>query len=225
MVSRPRAVQRPVRRPAPTDDAPGRLPPGQVRARRWPVLHQGEVPPFDPTTWSFRIDGLVRVPLSLDWAAFSALPLERVRTGGDLHCVTRWSKLDNDWHGFRAADLLALADPLPMARFAVLHGEGGYTANVPLAALRDPAALLATGADGNPLAPEHGAPLRAVIPALYAWKSVKWLLRIEVLAEDRPGFWEGYGYSNSADAWKEERFADGDPGPTGPDGSERLGRS
>lgn len=216
MVSRPRAAVRPVRKPAPTADEAGRLPPGQVAARRWPVLHQGAVPPFDPSTWDLRVDGLVANPLHLDWAAFSGLPLAPVRAGGDLHCVTRWSKLDNDWHGVRAADLLALAGPLPAAAFVVLHGEGGYTANVPLAVLLDPAALLVTGVDGGPLPPEHGAPLRAVIPALYAWKSVKWLRRLEVVAVDRPGFWEAYGYSNSARAWDDERFADGDPGSAGP---------
>jgi DMSO/TMAO reductase YedYZ molybdopterin-dependent catalytic subunit len=186
-----------------------RLPPGQFPARRWPVLHQGEAPPFHPATWNLRVFGHVRQPLTLDWFTFSALPLLQVRTGGDLHCVTRWSKLDNDWTGFRAADLLALAEPLPEGRFVVLHGDGGYTANVALAALRDPAALLVTGVDGGPLPPEHGAPLRAVIPALYAWKSVKWLRALELTAEDRPGFWETYGYSNTADVWREERFEDG----------------
>lgn len=216
MIARARTPQRTVRKPATSDEFAGRLPPGQIPARRWPVLHKGEVPEFDPATWEFRVWGLVGRELRLDWDGFAALPLEAVRTGGDLHCVTRWSKLDNDWQGIRAADLLALAEPLPEASFVVLHGEGGYTANVPIGALRDPSALLVTGVDGGPLPPQYGAPLRAVLPALYAWKSVKWLRGLEVLAEDRPGFWEAYGYSNGADAWKEERFEDGDPGSVGP---------
>ena len=199
---RPRAIRKPVIESV----DPARLPPGQHAAKRWPVLHQGDVPAFDPATWDFRVFGLVRNELRLDWDAFRALPT--VTAAGELHCVTRWSWLDSRWDGVRARDLIAKADPLPEARFAIMHGEAGYTANVPLAALLDERALLATGADGAPLSPQHGFPVRSVVPQLYAWKSVKWLRAIELAAEDRPGFWESFGYSNSADPWREERFDD-----------------
>ena len=202
MVSRPRAIKRPTIAPEQAE----RLPPGQVLTRRWPVLHHGEIPPFDPTTWDLRVFGLVTEPLRLDWDAFQALP--RVTVTGDMHCVTRWSKLDNRWQGVAAREILARAGVLPDARFVLFHAEGGYTANLPLAALDDNDAILATAHDGEPLTPEHGAPLRVVIPKRYAWKGAKWLRGIELLAEDRPGFWEGYGYSATADPWREERFAD-----------------
>jgi DMSO/TMAO reductase YedYZ molybdopterin-dependent catalytic subunit len=140
--------------------------------------------------------------------------LPRVTVAGDLHCVTRWSLLGRAWHGVPFATVLDRAGVLPEAVFALLVGEGGYTANVPLGALRDENAILALGSDGEPLAPEHGFPLRAIIPSRYAWKSVKWLRAIELLSEDQPGFWERYGYSDNADPWREERFRDetGQPG-------------
>jgi DMSO/TMAO reductase YedYZ molybdopterin-dependent catalytic subunit len=202
MVSRPRTVKRPPVAPELAD----RLPPGQVLTRRWPVLHHGEVPPFNPETWDLRVVGLVEAPLRFGWEEFLALP--RTTVTADMHCVTRWSKLGNVWEGVLARELLARAGVRPEARFVLLHAEGGYTANLPLAAFVDDDALLATGHDGEPLTPEHGAPLRAVIPKRYAWKGAKWLRGIELLAEDRPGFWEGYGYSATADPWREERFAE-----------------
>jgi DMSO/TMAO reductase YedYZ molybdopterin-dependent catalytic subunit len=181
-----------------------RLPPGQILTRRWPVLHQGDVPPFDPETWDLRVWGLVDEPRVWTWDDFSALPMDSA--AGDLHCVTRWSSIDHRWRGVRPSVLFALIRAQPMARFALLHGEGGYTANVPVEVLLGEDVLLATHHDGEPLLPEHGAPLRVVIPSRYAWKSVKWLRGIELLAEDEPGFWERYGYSNSADPWREQRF-------------------
>lgn len=193
-----------VRRPRPAATPPDRLPPGQFATPRWPVLHQGPVPRFDPAVWDVRVFGLVERPLTFSWEAFAALPTTTVR--GDLHCVTRWSKLDNAWQGVAAREIAALAGPLPEARFVLLHGEGGYTANLPLGVFLDEDVLLATGHDGAPLSPEHGAPVRAVAPRRYAWKSVKWLRGVEFLAADRPGYWEGYGYSDSADPWREERF-------------------
>lgn len=198
---RQRTVRRPTIEPTATP-----LPPGQFLAKRWPVLHQGDVPAFDPASWDFRIWGLVERDLALTWPAFSDLPT--VESPGDLHCVTRWTKADNIWRGVPAASLLDLAAPLPTAHFAILHGEAGYTANVPVDALREEGVLLATHHGGHPLLPEHGAPVRAVLPRLYAWKSVKWMRGIELIQEDRLGFWEEFGYSSSADAWKEERFAD-----------------
>lgn len=203
MSQRTRAA-RPPRRPTVPSALADRVPPGQIVASRWPVLHQGIVAPFDPAVWDFRVWGLVETSGAWSWADFQTLPT--MRTGGDLHCVTRWSSLDHVWQGVAPRMIVELAGILPAARFVVLHGEGGYTANLPLEALLADDVVLATHHDGLPLTPEHGAPLRAVIPGRYAWKSVKWLRGLEFLSDDRPGFWEGFGYSNSADPWREERF-------------------
>lgn len=201
MVTRSRGVKRPVAVPTVGE----RLPPGQHPTRRWPVFHHGEIPAVDLATWDLRVFGLVEEPLRLTWAAFLALP--RVTVTADMHCVTRWSALDHTWEGVAAAEIAARAKPRPGARFVLAHAEGGYTANLPLEAFLDPGALLASAHNGEALTPEHGAPLRLVVPDRYAWKSAKWLRGIEFLAEDRPGFWEGYGYHDNADVWREERFA------------------
>ena len=199
-----RSVRR-VRRPAIPAGLEHRVPPGQVVATRWPVLHQGEIPPFDPATWDFRVFGLVDAERSWAWDQWQDLPT--VTIDGDLHCVTRWSSLGHTWTGVSAQDLCNLAGVMPAARFVVLHGEGGYSANLSIDDFVDPRVVIATHHDGEPLSPEHGGPLRAVIPERYAWKSVKWLRGVEFLDQDRPGFWEAFGYSNSADPWREERFA------------------
>ncbi len=183
-----------------------RLPRGPVIAKRWAVLHQGEVPAFDPATWDFELAGLVQTPLRLSWGEFCALP--QVTVAGDLHCVTRWSVMDRTWTGVPFLTLLDRAGVLDTARFATLIAEGGYTANVPLDALTGPDALLAMASNGQDLAPEHGFPVRALIASRYAWKSVKWIRGIELRADDQPGFWEQYGYSDNADPWREERFRD-----------------
>jgi DMSO/TMAO reductase YedYZ molybdopterin-dependent catalytic subunit len=180
------------------------VPPGQVIASRWPVLHKGDIPPFDPATWELRIRGLVDVPKRWTWAELQALPT--VTIDGDLHCVTRWSSLGHTWTGVTSRAICDLVGVRPSARFVVLHGEAGYSANLAIDDFLDRRVVLATHHDGAPLTPEHGAPLRAVVPDRYAWKSVKWLRAVEFLAEDRPGFWESFGYSNSADPWREERF-------------------
>ncbi|MBA3415027.1 MAG: sulfite oxidase-like oxidoreductase [Chloroflexia bacterium] len=201
MTARARSVRKPALREA---DAPD-LPPGQFPAKRWTVLHQGEVPRFDPATWDLRLWGEVERPVLLSWPEFAALPtVERV---GDLHCVSRWSKLDNRWRGVDPRELARIVGPRSCSRHVVLHGEGGYTANLPLEAFLSPDTILATHHDDRLLTAEHGAPLRAVVPERYAWKSVKWLRGVEFLAADRPGFWEGFGFSNSASVWAEERFA------------------
>lgn len=201
-MQRTRTVRLP-RRSIP-DALTNRVPPGQIVTPRWPVLHQGDVPAFDPETWDFRIWGLVESPQVLTWDVFQSLPVTSVE--GDLHCVTRWSTFDHRWTGVRPLVLHELAGVPANARFALLHGEAGYTANIPIDALLGEDVILATAHDGDPLSPEHGAPLRAVIPGRYAWKSVKWLRGIEFLEDDQPGYWEAYGYSNSADPWREERF-------------------
>lgn len=183
---------------------PARLPPGQYLTEKWPVLHAGEVPDVDLSTWTFRVFGEVEEPLELTWEQFGEL--QRTEHTQDIHCVTRWSRFDMTFRGVHWRDLAPLVRPKPGARFAIAHAEQGFTTNVPLGSLEDDHALLATEADGEPLSPEHGAPLRLVIPGKYFWKSAKWLRGIELSAVDQPGFWERYGYHNDADPWNEERY-------------------
>ena len=203
MTARPRPKRTP-RLPAVAPELADRVPPGQIVTPRWPVLHQGDVPTFDPETWELRVWGCVRTPVRWSWAEFQHLP--ETTSAGDLHCVTRWSTLDHQWTGVAAGTILGLVDPLPEARAVMLHAGSGYSANITLEVFAAADTLLATRHNGAPLTPEHGGPLRAVLPGLYAWKSVKWLRGIEFVAEERPGFWEGYGYHNAGDVWREERF-------------------
>ena len=184
---------------------PARLPPGQYLTEKWPVLHAGEVPRVDLATWTIRVFGEVEREVTLDWEHFNALP--HSANVQDIHCVTRWSRFGAAFEGVHWRELAALARPLESARYVVAHAEHGYTSNVPLAFLEQDDALLATHADGAPLAPEHGGPMRLVVPGKYFWKSAKWLREIELSAVDRPGFWERYGYSNDADPWQEQRYS------------------
>jgi DMSO/TMAO reductase YedYZ molybdopterin-dependent catalytic subunit len=183
---------------------PERLPPGQYLTEKWPVLHAGTVPDTDLATWDFRVFGEVEEPLTLSWKEFTALPAREITI--DIHCVTRWSRFDTSFRGVHWSTLAELVGPKPSARYVVAHAEQDFTANVPLAALEDEEAVLAYEADGEPLTPEHGWPLRLVIPKRYFWKSAKWLRGIELLDHDEPGFWERLGYHNEADYWKEERY-------------------
>jgi DMSO/TMAO reductase YedYZ molybdopterin-dependent catalytic subunit len=183
---------------------PARLPPGQYLTEKWPVLHAGSVPRADLATWDFRVWGQVEEPVRLTWEELTALPATEITL--DIHCVTRWSRFDTTFRGVHWRELAPLVRPKPSARFVVAHAEQGFTSNVPLSFLEDDDALLAYEADGEPLTPEHGWPLRLVIPRKYFWKSAKWLRGIELLASDRPGFWERYGYHNEADYWQEERY-------------------
>jgi DMSO/TMAO reductase YedYZ molybdopterin-dependent catalytic subunit len=183
---------------------PDRLPPGQYLTEKWPVLHAGTVPQTDLTTWDFRVFGEVENPITLSWEEFTALPTREITI--DIHCVTRWSRFDTSFKGVHWSELAKLVNPKPSARYVVAHAEQDFTANVPLPALEDEEALLAYEADGEPLTPEHGWPLRLVIPKRYFWKSAKWLRAIELLNHDEPGFWERLGYHNEADYWKEERY-------------------
>ena len=194
-----------LKRPKVSLELQERVPPGQYPTARWPVLHVGSVPALDPATWDLRVFGLVERELRFTLEEVRALP--RVTVRADLHCVSRWSKLDNTWEGVPGRIVVEQAGALPTAKFVLFHAEGGYTANVPLAAFADDG-LLALRHEGEDLAPEHGHPLRAVVPTRYAWKSAKWLRGIEFLAEDRSGFWERYGYDDNADPWQEERFAE-----------------
>ena len=186
---------------------PARLPPGQYLTEKWPVLHAGDVPsyPDDLAGWTFAVTGEVEEPLTLTWAELDALPKTTVVQ--DIHCVTRWSRFDASFTGVPWSTLAERVRPKPSAHFVVAHAEAGFTANVPLAALHLAGALLATHADGEPLTPEHGWPLRLVVPGRYFWKSAKWLRGIELTSADRPGFWERYGYHNDADPWSEQRYA------------------
>ena len=181
-----------------------RIPPGQYYTDKWPVLHAGSVPHVDPAAWDFRAFGLVRHPLRLSLDELKALG-ER-ETVADIHCVTRWSRLDVPWRGVPVRAILAAVEPLESVRFVIAHAEQGFTANLPLEAVDDDAALLAYEADGAPLTQEHGYPLRLLVPKRYFWKSAKWLHGLEFLPEDRPGFWENYGYHNEADPFLEERY-------------------
>jgi DMSO/TMAO reductase YedYZ molybdopterin-dependent catalytic subunit len=184
---------------------PARLPPGQYPTEKWPVLHAGDVPQYaDLATWTFRVFGQVENELELSWEQFDELP--RTSNVQDIHCVTRWSRFDASFEGVHWTELEKLARPKATANFVIAHAEAGFTSNVPLSFLEAPNALLATHADGEPLSPEHGYPLRLVIPGKYFWKSAKWLRGIELSSIDRPGFWERYGYHNDADPWHEERY-------------------
>ncbi len=184
---------------------PARLPPGQYLTEKWPVLHAGDVPRVDVATWTFRIFGEVEQEITLDWKAFNELP--RSSNVQDIHCVTRWSRFDTSFEGVHWRELAKLCKPLPSAQFAIAHAEHDFTSNVPLSFLEDEQALLATHGNGEPLALEHGGPMRLVIPHKYFWKSAKWLRAIELSPVDRLGFWERYGYHNEADPWKEERYS------------------
>ena len=183
----------------------GKLPPGQSLTLKWPVLHYGSVPRFDPANWDLRVYGLVGSPLKLSWDEFNRLP--KFENSSDFHCVTRWSRFDNRWNGVAMQELLRRVQPKPNATHVLLHAEQGFTANVPLADLDRPEVLVATHHDGESLTADHGYPLRLIVPHLYAWKSVKWLRGLEFLDHDVPGFWEQNGYHMYGDPWKEQRFS------------------
>jgi len=184
--------------------AEGRLPPGQVATLKWPVLHVGDVPRFDPALWDFRTAGWVKKTLRLTWDQFMALP--RIEVTADFHCVTRWSRFDNHWEGVPFAAIRDLTQPLPSATHVLVHSEHDYTTNIPLADLIQPDVLFAYRHDGAPLEPEHGGPLRLVVPKLYGWKSAKWVRSLEFLPKDEAGYWERNGYHMRGDPWQEQRF-------------------
>ncbi|MDH3226199.1 MAG: sulfite oxidase-like oxidoreductase [Thermoleophilia bacterium] len=189
-----------------SDEEKARIPPGQHRVRDFPVLHVGDVPyRAAPDTWELAVWGEVENPMRWSLDQLRALPATEVTT--DIHCVTSWSKLDTHWKGVSMPWLLDQIQPTSAAAHVLAHAEGGYTANVPLDALRDNDVLLAYEFAGRELELEHGRPLRLLVPKKYFWKSAKWLRGLEFLTEDRLGYWERYGYSNSADPWKEERYA------------------
>jgi DMSO/TMAO reductase YedYZ molybdopterin-dependent catalytic subunit len=184
---------------------PARLPPGQYLTEKWPVLHAGSVPQTDLSTWTLAVSGEVERPLTLSWEQLLELPSREVTV--DIHCVTRWSRFDTRFKGVHWSELAKLVGPKPSAHFMVAHAEQGFTSNMPLAAIEDEQALIAYEADGEPLTPDHGWPVRLVVPTRYFWKSAKWLKGLELLDHDEPGFWERYGYHNDADYWQEQRYS------------------
>ncbi len=197
---------------APLDARPtdrDRLPPGQVRTMKWPVLHYSTVPVIPVSEWSLRVFGEVEQPLELTWTAFHDLPRREVLC--DMHCVTAWSRLDNRFAGVPVTAVLERARPKPGATHALVHAAPDYTTNLPLDDLARDATLLATHHDGEPLSPEHGGPVRLLVPHLYLWKSAKWVTGIELMDGDWPGFWEENGYHMRGDPWAEERYGRPDP--------------
>ncbi|MFH1169452.1 MAG: sulfite oxidase-like oxidoreductase [Chloroflexota bacterium] len=190
---------------SPDTERKDRIPPGQRKTEKWPVLHYGSVPKTDLARWTFTISGLVEAERQLSFAEFMAL--SQVKVFADIHCVTGWSKLNNLWEGISTAHIRELASIQPAARFVTVHSAGGYTTNLTMSDFFQPDVLLAIKYEGQPLSPEHGSPLRLIVPRLYLWKSAKWVEGIEFTAQDRPGFWETHGYHNHGDPWLEERYS------------------
>ena len=182
---------------------PARVPPGQYLTERFPVLTVGPNPDYDLSSWDLGVFGEVESPLTLSWDELQELPQKEVVT--DIHCVTRWSKLDTTWRGVPVSEVLDRARVKPAATHVMAYSDGGYTTNIPLQALYDDDVLLAHSYGGEPLEHDHGAPLRLLVPKRYFWKSAKFLRKLEVMTEDRMGFWELNGYHNDADPWREER--------------------
>jgi len=192
-----------------------RLPPGQSLTQKFPVLHYGPVPPFEPATWDLRVWGEVETDVRWTWDEFQKLP--RTKLDMDIHCVTRWSKFDTQWEGISVRMLVerGLIKPKPSAHYVLQHAEYGFTVNLPLEVVLADNFLLATHFNGEPITPEHGYPLRGVVGHIpsrddlsvtYFWKGAKWLRGLEFIQRDQPGFWEQAGYHNEADIWKEQRF-------------------
>jgi DMSO/TMAO reductase YedYZ molybdopterin-dependent catalytic subunit len=182
-----------------------RLPPGQRLVQNWPVLDLGIKPEIPLNLWRITVSGLVDRPMVWKWGEFTDLPMARMTS--DIHCVTQWSRYDNDWVGVSARTILAEVEPKAEVRHVIFHSYDTYTTNVPIEAFADDDVLLATHWNGEPISLEHGGPLRVVIPKLYFWKSAKWIKRIEFSASDKPGFWEERGYHNEGDPWLEQRYS------------------
>ncbi|HRW37663.1 MAG TPA: sulfite oxidase-like oxidoreductase [Aquihabitans sp.] len=183
---------------------PARLPPGQYRTERWPVLHEGPVPTVDLDAWRLRVWGAVEREVRLSWDELRALGEVELTT--DLHCVTKWSRFDTAWRGVPIAAVLDRAGLAPTATHTLQHAPHAYSTNLPLADLLRPTSLVATSVDGGPIPADHGGPVRTLVPHLYLWKSVKWVTGIQVLERDVPGYWEARGYHDRGDPFAEERY-------------------
>ncbi len=183
-----------------------RTPPGQSLTNKWPILHHGSVPKVDPAApnWRLKVFGLCDSPYDLSYAEIRGMPAVDVVC--DMHCVTHWSRLDNVFTGVPTKLLIDRVRPKPTARYVMCHGENGFTTNLPLAAFTGDDCVLAWAWDGKDLEPDHGWPLRGVVPRLYLWKSAKWIRAIELRVTDAPGFWEQNGYHMHGDPWSEQRY-------------------
>ena len=184
-----------------------RLPPGQYLPVSWPVLHYGPIPVFNPRTWDLRVTGATESGQEYQWSWAELADLPRTRVVADFHCVTKFTIQGVAWDGIRAAELMRAVPPAAPVTHVMVWADFGYSANIPIAAFADSDTLLATHRDGAELEPEHGYPLRLVVPSRYAWKSVKWVRAVEYLTRDRRGFWEERGYHNAADPWREQRYS------------------
>jgi DMSO/TMAO reductase YedYZ molybdopterin-dependent catalytic subunit len=180
-----------------------RVPPGQFVTQDFPVLSAGPTPHTPLDKWTFSIKRGSDTAMAWDWQQIQALPAQDITV--DIHCVTKWTKFDTQWHGVSIDTLLADVDH--QAGYVLAFSDGGYTTNLPLADVTGGQAWLAFGYDGQPLAPEHGGPARLLVPHLYFWKSAKWVRGLELLDQDQPGFWETYGYNMYGDPWREQRYA------------------
>jgi len=194
-----------MRKPPLPDDLAARVPPGQHLVEDFPVLSYGPTPRFNPAKWDFRLLGLVENPIRFSWEEFRKLPMHRQTS--DFHCVTSWSRYDNRWEGVKISDLMKLVTLKPQARYVFVHCDGGYTTNLEIGEFLEEDVMLASRHDGKDLEPDHGCPLRLVVPKLYGWKSAKWVRAIEFCAKERRGFWEVRGYHNHGDPWAEERYS------------------
>ena len=181
-----------------------RLPPGQYLTKKFPVLTYEATPRFDQAHYAFWVKGEVEHPFELTWEALQALSQTDITA--DFHCVTTWSRYDNVWHGIPIREILQRAQPKASVTHVLVHSWTGYTTNLPLQDLDDDDVLIAFLHDGQPITPEHGGPVRLIVPKLYAYKSAKWLDGLEFLTQDKLGFWEIRGYHSHADPWKEERY-------------------
>ena len=182
-----------------------RIPPGQAQTRKWPVLHYGNVPKIQLSQWDFRIFGEVETEWRCPWDQFRALPWVDVQC--DIHCVTRWSRLNNTFSGPSTRTIMNNVKIKPSARYVLIHCEQGFTTNLPLQEFLADDALFAIEHDGQPLEPDHGYPVRLVVPRLYFWKSAKWVRGLQLMANDTAGFWEQNGYHMHGDPWTEERHS------------------
>ena len=191
---------------SPDTERKDRVPPGQRVTGKWPALHYGNVPDIDISKWTFTISGLVEKERTLGYQEFMSLP--RVKVFSDIHCVTGWSKLDNLWEGVSTSLIRQLVLILPEAKFVMVHAAGDFTTNLSLSDFFQPDVLFAVKRNNELLTPEHGSPVRLVVPRLYFWKSAKWVVGVEFMAKDKPGFWESHGYHNHGDPWQEERYSD-----------------
>lgn len=191
---------------SPDTERNDRLPHGQRLTEKWPVLHCGNVPNIDTSKWTLRIWGLVEKERTVSYAEFMAIPM--VKVFSDIHCVTRWSRLKNLWEGPSTSVIRGLVDVLPSAKFIMVHGTGGFTTNLSLDDFFQSDVLFAAKHDDEPLSPEHGAPVRLVVPRLYFWKSAKWVTGLEFIEQNKPGFWEANGYHMRGDPWQEQRYSD-----------------